>query len=361
MNNIPCQEYAIKFPTQFINGFTYVEHSVLKIILESIARYGNGIIINQTVMASKIGCAVRSVGRAVRKFKDIGLLLVKQQFNKPAYMSLTNYFSFPLVRQALMRIFKTFPMFMINVSMLLSGNVLFKERVTNPDRTGYLEVISIEVPSTKVGKKGPRVGVEVDQFAVRKILSIEEALIKRGERREEMDIEKLAGFPVECLDSSIARMRTAKVKEPFNFFMHLCWKWSKENNREPNFVVADYLRDNGILAKYRALSKPDRPGYAYKAKETERVIDTQESKNIESRQNAKSVENLKAYQSRHPVKLVDKSTVNMQSGLMQQVFKLGQVKLDAMEDQWSPEAMVIRKEFESWGFPYVLRIVEETK
>lgn len=362
MNNIPCQAYAIKYAGQYVKGFPYVPFHTLRRIFELVHRHGNGTTICQELIAKEIGCSSKSVYRAFALFRRLGWILTKRRFNNSCYVTLTKFFTFPTVRQALSRIFKYYPQTILTPFLLLTGNVPIEDYGSNPDRTGYLEVFSIEVSSTKGVKKRPRGVSEVDQNAVRKVLSIEETLIKRGELRENMDVEKLAGFPEECLDAALAKMRTAKVKEPFRFFMHLCWKWCTDNNREPNFAVADYLREHDILSKYRALSKPGpaRTGYVNKQGDGKAYI-KQEIETIAKKQEEHSKSNLANYQRRNTVKAIDKTTVNPNTPLMKEMFNLGQIMLDKMEDQWSPEAMILRREFEEWGIPYVLRTVGEPK
>jgi hypothetical protein len=363
---------------QAVHRFTTVDHTVFDRLLFSVAHHGNGIRFNQTELAKEIGCTVRSVGRALRKILDAGFCYSKRgRPNTPSQFFLTDLLNNPRVRETLHTFYSVIPNFKINtrfkaiilsVKMLLSGYVSYVKEKEYPDpdpvRTGYLEPVLIYVPRTKAYKKRAKV---VNQDTVRKVLDIERVLIGRGERLENMDSEKMAGFPEECLDASVLKMRTAKVKEPFRFFMHLCWKWCTENNREPNFAVSDHLREHDILAKYRALEKPGRAGVKKPGSNTKEFahpsnFEAEKHKSTEQRINEQSKANLADYQARRPVvPPLDKKRFTKDHPLMAICIKVSLRMLSEMEDQWSPDALVIRKELDEWGVDYTQVLKEGAK
>lgn len=359
MNLSTCQ--------QTVHQFTTVDHTVFDRLLFSVAHHGNGLPFNQTFAAEELGVSKRSVGRTLKKLVDAGICYrVSGGFKKASRFFLTDIINHPLLRETLHRFYSVIPNFKINtrlkavilsVNMLLSGYVLYEDLekdIPDPVRTGYLEPVLIYVPRTKAYKKRAKV---VNQDTVRKVLEIERALIARGERLENMDIEKVAGFPEECLDASVLKMRKAKVKEPFRFFMHLCWKWCTENNREPNFATSDYLREHDILSKYRALAKTAGPGRFNRPQEKEfdntSTIDIEKHKSTERHINDQSKANLADYQRRmQQVPPVDKKKFTKDHPLMALCIKVSIRMLSEMEDQWSLEALVIRRELDEWGVDY---------
>jgi hypothetical protein len=253
VKNIPSQQYILKHPTQFISDLTNAEYTVLNTALASVAHYGNGVLFNQTYLGEREGFTTRTVNRAVAKFKKLGLFIVKQRREGCAYLSITNYFSFPLVRIAISHMFSKYPAFRIRLSMLLSEYVLTEKRETScPDS----QLFRIGLNRISENERRANRDKKVNEVTIRKILDIERALVARGESLETMDTEKLAAFSEECLDSVSAQMKKAHPKKPFGFFLHLCMQWCKENNQEPVFAKADALRQLNLLAKFREKSRP---------------------------------------------------------------------------------------------------------
>lgn len=293
VKKIPSQADILRNPTQFVSDLTEAEYTVLDVALTAATYHGNGFLFNQTYLGERKGFTRQTANRAVAKFKKLGLFLVKQRRKGCAYLSISNYFSFPLVRAAISHKFTKYPGFQIRLSMLLPEYVSAIQRETScPDR----QLFRIGLNRSSENERRANRDKKVNEVTIRKILDIERALVARGESLETMDTEKLAAFSMECLDNVSMQMRKAHPKQPFGFFVHLCMKWCKENNEEPVFAKADVLRQLGLLAKFRAsrpaglkeqiktAGEPKKPDYAQQLRErqaTEKRLEALERANLE--------------------------------------------------------------------------------
>ena len=285
VKNIPSQQYILKYPAQLVSDLTEAEYTVLDTALAAVAHHGNGLLFNQTYLGEREGFTRQTANRAISKFKKLGLVMVKQRRQGCAYLSITNYFSYPLVRAAISHKFTKYPRFQIRLSMLLSEYVSSdktkKTSSPDPDR----QLFRIGLNRSNENERGSNRDKKVNEVTIRKILDIERALVARGESLEAMDTEKLAAFPEECLDAVSLRMKKAHPKQPFGFFMHLCMQWCKENNQEPVFAKADALRQLNLLAKFRTV-RPAGIAEQIKAKEPQRVNYSQQVQETRTRENA---------------------------------------------------------------------------
>ena len=284
MNKTISQADILKNPAQLLYNLTDSEFVVIQKILFYVAHYGNYIDFNQLYLSEQQGFTRQTANRAVAKFKKLGLVLIKRRRIGCGILSITNYFSLPRVRAAIAHFFSAYPVFRINVSMLLSeyvSSVRIKD-TPDPDR----RLFRIALNRRSVNEAYQKSDKKVNEVTIRKILDIERALVARGESLETMDTEKLAAFPEECLDEVSLRMKKSQPKQPFGFFMHLCMEWCKQNNQEPVFAKADALRQLNLLAKFREKSRPAGIRDQIKAKEPKRESYSQQVQETRARENA---------------------------------------------------------------------------
>lgn len=284
MNINISQAYAQKHPRTLINSFSDTYRKIFDILMDRHTRYGNTIPICQTTLAGTIGCTTRTVSRAFKLFRDLGLIFTTRRFNKSCIVTLTKFFKLPQVREALRAIRVALPLSMIFCPMFQRENVYILRQGTYPDPVSQLFRIGLN-RSSENERRANR-DKKVNEVTIRKILDIERALVARGESLETMDTEKLAAFPMECLDDVSAQMKKAHPKQPFGFFLHLCMKWCKENNQEPVFGKADALRQLGLLAKFRESGRPAGIAEQIKAREPQRVNYSQQVQETRARENA---------------------------------------------------------------------------
>jgi hypothetical protein len=232
-------------------------------------RYGNKVEVCQTILAQQIGYEKKSVYRATDEFVNLGIItketITKKGWNSATLITFTDFFSIHGVRAALGKYFgcvtqllsKFKRIHIDSVHTLLKNksnknlqisspslNVSLTLNPAGPDRNlSFLDCISQE--------KGD-VGEKMNENHIRKVLLVEAALVKRGEKQEEIDTAKLMAFSEACLDYASRQMRHAKPKLPFNYYLKLCFDWSRDNNTEPNFKLADQVRGEDLLKPYRA-------------------------------------------------------------------------------------------------------------
>lgn len=197
---------------------------------------------------------------------------------------------------------------------------------------------------------------------VRKVLLVEAALVERGEKQADIDTAKLMAFSEACLDYASRQMRHAKPKLPFNYYLKLCFDWSKDNNTSPNFELADRVRGEDLLKPYRPAirasikqqlaNKETARTAAYKQTyedslreraDTQRRIDEKAKANLEA-----AVERKRAtYRVLTPE---EKLKVDHQNPYLAIVIK---AQIEALRKlEWgSDEAEAIRKNLNDWGVP----------
>jgi hypothetical protein len=91
---------------------------------------------------------------------------------------------------------------------------------------------------------------------ISKVLSIRDALLRRGEK-DPIDCYKLLAFSNACLDDCIAKMKHATPRQPYSFFVQMALDYSKWNSEKPDWTTVDTLRQQ----KLREF-ETERPSYA---------------------------------------------------------------------------------------------------
>lgn len=364
-----CQGYILKYPQNAIQGFSPVEFRVLDIIINRISCYGNHIPIDQIQIAKTMGCARETVCRAFKKFRDLGLIVTTRRFNQSCLVSITNFFSFPRIRAAIAHLFTRYPLFKVSLSMLLVEIVTLdlknkdtKSKILNPEKKDIYISLKSRVSYTRArpnSVKKERKMAKID-LLVEKVRKIEAALVARG-TKEVIDRYKFFLFSEECLDFASKRMVHSKPSKPFAYFLDLCFSWCKENNREIDTGMYEFMRSTGLFDNKKPVyaERPIRQqlqtgSYVssdFGAKNQSYEMELRRHAELQKERDRKAKANFEAYKARHPVKLLnqeEKDLTNKENPFLKIMIEAGKKRLLQLDPE-SQDAEIIRNELVSWG------------
>lgn len=374
---IACQEYIKKNTFQWINDLSPSENIVLKSIVQLTNNIKTEAYFCQKDLARQFDYEQKQIYRATRKFFDVGIIKKDHWIEDGkiigTYIKATNFFMIPHVRDALYAFFGIAQEFLTKFGMLHRENVpSYKNlksksniQVSTPSKIGYLYNPSGPDSSLLEYTTQKKVGVgkEMNENLARKVLKIESALIERGEKLCNIDTAKLVAFGEECLDYASLQMKHSKPKLPFNFFLKLCFDFSRNNNREPRFDLADHVRSNKLLDPYRPsvqasltqskIAQQVRPDMGQKSTTYEDGI--RERANIQKLSDDKYKSNLEGAIERQrakykPLTAVEKNKVDRSNPFMEMIIKAQIKALD--QYPWdSEDAQRIRNNLAEWGIP----------
>src|ERR1044072_845656 len=131
----------------------------------------------------------------------------------------------------LAKLYTRFPLFALNIAMLLSPILCFNKNKSlySGKVTGSVIKNCINISTSQRSRRG---FVEMKQ-KIDKVNGIRAALLKRGEA-ELIDPYKLMAFSDACLDDCITKMKYATPKYPYRYFLKCAFDYCKWNNPEPD-------------------------------------------------------------------------------------------------------------------------------
>lgn len=372
-----CQEYVKKNAFQWLNDLSPSENIVLKSIVELTNNIKTEAYFCQKKIAQQFHYHEKQIYRATRKFTDLGIIKKDHWIEDGqivgTYIKATDFFMIPHVRSALYAFYGIAQEFLTKFGMLHRENVpsynTLKSK-SNIQVDTLSKLVSLYNPSGPdsslleyTSQKKVGVGKKMNENLARKVLKIESALIERGEKVAHIDTAKLMAFGEECLDYASLQMKHSKPKMPFNFFLRLCFDFNRNNNREPDFALADHVRANRLLDPYRPsvrdslsqakISRSVRTDMGQKS--TTYAEQIQERANIQKTIDDKSRANLEAAIERKraqykPLNPDEKVKVDKSNPFMEMIIK-GQIKA-LSEYEWdSEDAQRIRQNLADWGIP----------
>jgi hypothetical protein len=226
---------------QIRERITPSEDCILTILLEefslTIKKYG-GTTIPHDVIATKAGVSTRTVERAISKFRLLGLFTTERRFDNSNVTKMTSFWRRPNVQKELSLSYSRYPIFRmafaaLSLGLLLSTKV-FSENMS-VSRINLKTVIR-----NGINLKDPEMKEKIS-----KVLSIRDALLRRGEK-DPIDCYKLLAFSNACLDDCIAKMKHATPGQPYSFFVSLALEYSKWNSEKPDWTTVDTLRQQKL-------------------------------------------------------------------------------------------------------------------
>lgn len=236
---------------QIRERITPSEDCILTILLEefslTIKKHG-GTTIPHDVIATKAGVSTRTVERAISKFKLLGLFTTERRFDNSNVTKMTSFWRRPNVQKELSLSYSRFPVFRmafaaLSLGLLLSTKV-FSENMSD------LRINLKTVIRNGINLKDPEMKEKIS-----KVLSIRDALLRRGEK-DPIDCYKLLAFSNACLDDCIAKMKHATPRQPYSFFVQMALDYSKWNSEKPDWQLADTLRLKKLPEIENPLARP---------------------------------------------------------------------------------------------------------
>jgi hypothetical protein len=233
---------------------------------DPIKRIG-GTTIDAETIGKLVNCSEKTVYRANAKFRELGLITTKKRFDNSNITKPTPWWRSPAVQSALPLFFSRYPIFrqsVLSIGLLLSLSAF--QKTSDRDRE-KLSACFPDIKSLVIGnginrsarfkgyQKG-RFSIDMKQ-KIEKVQWIERGLVSRGEK-EVIDRYKLMAFSDECLDYCIGKMKYAKPKYPYRFFLATAYEWCRYENKEPDYALAESLRLEGVFEPKEKTPKQER-------------------------------------------------------------------------------------------------------
>ncbi len=248
--NLPCQLLNIEIRSNtwgfFINNLSYKFKLIFREYFSVCQNYEK-VYVSHEKIAARVKCSVRTVGRAVIYFKEVGIMDYIYRHRNTSEYSMNEFFFTQETRKKLSNVFRFFMPFALSMLALGSDvrplNINVKLESNNKPNTrerinyarvcerqdGYLIFdLDQENKNNYELKKGQFIANGESMLEAKEILKLNGLVDKFPLTMH--GIVKLAVYPLEAIDYAESSLQTVlKARDPFQLFQHLCKQYCEQN------------------------------------------------------------------------------------------------------------------------------------